>query len=363
MFIVTNRGIKSQRGSASSVFKDTPNTKGPNELRVAEVSIKSGRWEVELLADRITKTESKALIKKYNLELNPKGQYYRDLAVACELMQRARDEKKNILIFVHGYNNDVNDVLTRAHELEKRYKVIVLPFSWPANGGGIKGLVSYKDDKKDAMTSTGALDRFLSFVNKNLLLLTQNNLKILYTEAHKKHPLDSEKRDILYARLVEKSCPFTVNLMTHSMGNYIFKQVMRSSISQGTGLMFHNIIMVAADTNNQGHAQWVDKMRFHKRLYLTINENDRALAASRMKSGQDQLSRLGHKLSGLNAVNAHYVNFTGASNVGSSHAYFEGDAASRDSVIQQFFMRAFNGKPADELLDYQADKNCYRLIE
>jgi hypothetical protein len=135
----------------------------------------------------------------------------------------------------------------------------------------------------------------------------------------------------------------------------------KSSISRGTGLVFDNVVMVAADTNNVHHASWVDLIRFKRRLYITINENDQALAASRMKSGQDQLARLGHVLFGLNASRAHYVNFTESAWVGNSHAYFEGNARAKNDSVNRFFHKALNGQPADELLKFRADINCYTL--
>ena len=45
---------------------------------------------------------------------------------------------KHLLLFVHGFNNDLDDVLERAAGLEARYGVEVLCFSWPANGGGAR---------------------------------------------------------------------------------------------------------------------------------------------------------------------------------------------------------------------------------
>jgi hypothetical protein len=119
--------------------------------------------------------------------------------------------------------------------------------------------------------------------------------------------------------------------------------------------------MCAADTNNLDHSLWVDCIRFNRRLYITINENDNALSASRMKAGQDQLARLGHVLFGLNSENAHYVNFTDGAWVGDSHAYFEGNARARNKSVHGFFKAAFNGKPADDVLRYRADMNCYEL--
>ncbi|VAX35337.1 hypothetical protein MNBD_UNCLBAC01-619 [hydrothermal vent metagenome] len=50
--------------------------------------------------------------------------------------------------------------------------------------------------------------------------------------------------------------------------------------------------------------------------------NDYALQASRLKSGEKQLARLGHYTQNLYSKNAVYLDFTDARNVGNSHAYF-----------------------------------------
>ena len=53
----------------------------------------------------------------------------------------------------------MRDVMDAAFDLEKRYEVEVIPFSWPANGGGVGGKLSYLSDKRDARASAGALER------------------------------------------------------------------------------------------------------------------------------------------------------------------------------------------------------------
>lgn len=361
MYLVTNRNIKSDTGTIDDVFDKVPNRLGPNELRLAEITKRSGKWHAEILEDNLTDSEHDKLRNIYNLSSDASVTYYRDLEVAHRVAAQARSEKRNILIFVHGYNNDVKDVVQRANNLEKQYGVIVIPFSWPANGGGLKGLADYKDDKNDAKASVVALDRFLSLINRNLNIITEKNLQAFREQAKGKYPDDAEKAESLYSKLVEKDCPFTLNLMLHSMGNYLFKQMFKSTISTGNGLIFDNVIMVAADANNLDHATWLERIRFKRRLYVTINENDQALAASRIKSGQDQLARLGHVLYGLNAARAHYVNFTDSAWVGNSHAYFEGNTRAKNEYVQQFFNSALNGERADKWLRYEADINCYEL--
>lgn len=361
MYLITNREITSDQGPVEDVFGEKPNALGPNELRVSQISKRKGKWEALVLEDQLTDDERENLHQVYGPPANPEAPYYRDLQVVHEIAARAQKEKRNILIFVHGYNNDVKDVVARASELEKSFGVIVVPFSWPANGGGFKGLADYKDDKNDAKASVVALDRFLGLISRNLNIVTQKNLLKFRKQANAKHQNDPEKAATLYSNLVEKDCPFTLNLMLHSMGNYLLKQMLKSSISQGNGLLFDNVILVAADANNLNHAEWLERIRFKRRLYVTINEKDQALAASRIKSGQDQLARLGHALYSLNAQRAHYVNFTESAWVGTSHAYFEGSACVKNAQIQQFFNATLNGAVADDLLKYRADINCYEL--
>ncbi|MGL6231831.1 hypothetical protein ACSZMQ_12290 [Aeromonas rivipollensis] len=55
---------------------------------------------------------------------------------------------------------------------------------------------------------------------------------------------------------MNKRCPFTINLMLHSMGNYLFKHLLGSSTYNANHLLFDNVVMVAADTNNEHHAEW-----------------------------------------------------------------------------------------------------------
>ena len=125
------------------------------------------------------------------------------------------------------------------------------------------------------------------------------------------------------------------------MGNYLFKQLLKSSLYSANELLFDNVVLVAADTNNKDHNDWIDTVSFRSRLYVTINEADSALKLSRMKGGDEQLARLGHFPYELNANRAVYANFTGAQHVGDSHAYFEGDPLENEAV-RRFFTAALN---------------------
>ena len=88
------------------------------------------------------------------------------------------------------------------------------------------------------------------------------------------------------------------------------------------------------------------------------NRLSQSLAASRAKSGQDQLARLGAYLGALDSQRAYYVNFTEAAWVRSAHAYFEGMAL-KNKAIEKFFNEALNGRPAETELNHQTAGNYY----
>lgn len=354
MFVATNREIVT-KAKGLNMFGDRPNLLGPNELRLFDAKLVNKKWKIKLLDDEADEATKK------KLGVDPSMTVYASYVAARSVFDSARKNKRHILFFVHGFNNDMEEVLTRAQGFADRFNVEVVPFSWPANGGGVKGVASYKSDKRDARVSAGALDRTLKKMGDYLKKFTADSQNEMWLKAAKKHPDNAEMRDALFTQLCEKDCPFTVNMLLHSMGNYLYKQLLGSSISEGTTLLFDNIILAAADTNNSVHASWIEKIRCRKRIYITVNEDDSALRAARAKAGQEQLARLGHHLFGLDSTRGVYVNFTDASFVRSSHAYFEGPAVTRNKAVRDFFKDAFTGKAAESKLKYRADRNYYEF--
>jgi esterase/lipase superfamily enzyme len=359
MYVVTNREVIAGETGLEQ-FGKRPNAKGPNELRLAEV-VKRGRgWAVTFLDDELPKSEVRKLKDEFKLQIDPEQTHYVSLRVACELTRRARDNKRHILFYIHGYNNDMKDVVSSARYLEQRYGVDVLAFSWPADGGGVTGTFNYKADKRDARASAGALDRVLAISFQYLKLITEARRRELYGRAEKKHPDNAELREELYLRLLEKDCPFTVNALFHSMGNYLLKQVLKSTSGEGNHLLFDNVVLCQADANNLDHHLWVDQIRFRNRLYVTVNEDDYALQASRAKAGSEQLARLGHYVRNLTSRSAHYVNFTDAPWVRNSHSPFAKPAERNDDVFA-FFADAFSGGSPETGLRYFPEGNFFAL--
>lgn len=325
MIIVTNRNLQ-PRSRPEHRFGKEFNRSGPDELRLAEAKKLRGKWQVDVPSDKVT--------------FNGKAMFASEM-LFLQLQERMRKRKRPCLFFVHGFNNDFESVLERGRQFERNYGVEVVAFTWPANGRGGGGLlgsaggaVSYKSDKRDATRSATALDRTLEKLN---LCLNEHE--------------DTTVR-----------CNQRLSLLMHSMGNYLFKTLMKSSVYQGESALFDNIMLVAADVNNKDHEQWVDKIQYRRRLYITINEDDSALRLSRMKFGDKQLARLGHFTQNLNSRNAIYLDFTKSRAVNeASHAYFEGKPIRENARIRSTFRNMLRGERAERRLTYNTHSRTYRI--
>ncbi|MEA2091619.1 MAG: alpha/beta hydrolase, partial [Campylobacterota bacterium] len=187
MFIITNRRVSKKKGDFS-IFKKTPNPKGPNELRLLEMVSENGKKIFTLLNDKISKKQARTMNEDYNLNLDTKQNWPMSLEVACRIFNEAKSKEKHILVYVHGYNNDMKDIVTTAEKLENAYNVIVVIFSWPANGGGFfSGTAQYVGDKSDARVSTGALNSFFNKLHSYHAMLTSAEVDSLWDKAKEKY--------------------------------------------------------------------------------------------------------------------------------------------------------------------------------
>jgi len=359
MYVITNRKLhKGKKGL--DIFGNDPNEDGPNELRLVEVTKLASGFKTRLLMDKLSKTRVKELIKKYRLPIESDEDRYASLEAACLLFEEARKKKKHLLFFVHGYNNDLGDIMKAAHRLELTYNVIAVPFSWPANGGGkVSGSVAYLSDKDDARVSMGALNRFIAKVGEYHGYLTEAQNNELLEKAEERFPNNPMAQQAHFTKLLERTCKVSLNLLCHSMGNYVFKYALKPGQSAAARLVFDNVSLVAADANSEGHREWIERVHVRNRLYVVINEKDYALGWSRRKPGEQQKARLGHYLRDLDASNAHYIDVTEAPQVGKDHGYFLGDPVNKNDKLRKMFSSIFEGGNAERALRYHPDNNTY----
>ncbi len=191
-------------------------------------------------------------------------------------------------------------------------------------------------------------------------LLTKATRNALGERASKKFPDNLTKQREYLSELIKKNCDLSVSLLCHSMGNYVFKHALTSDLAESRKLIFDNIILAAADTNNESHSKWVETLQVRHSIYITINENDYALSWSRRKPGEQQKARLGHYLKKLGADNATYVDFTHEKAVNNSHSYFDSKTVGDNKGALRFFRKVFSGDDVMPYLEYLPHNNTYR---
>jgi esterase/lipase superfamily enzyme len=311
MYVITNRNLQPNEPPERR-FGEKFNEVSPSELRLAEVNKLQGSWQVNILPDRETYQGQEMFASE---------------AAFLKTQKRMCDNSTNCLVFCHGFNTNFEGSLNAALKIQEIYKLEVVLFSWPSDGK----LESYRSDKGEASQSVYALDRFF------------------------------EKLDDYLKKYQDRRCGQKISFAMHSMGVYLFKYLLKSSIYEGETLLFDNIIMMSADVNNRDHADWVDRIKYRNRLFITINEDDFALNFSEWKGGDEQEARLGNTVRNLTSNNATYLNFTDARFVDDAHNYFSEDEPLKNAQLKKVFQTAFNGGRAEQELNFDLGTGAYKV--
>ena len=311
LLIVTNRNIVKRVGHPSW-FGEGVNCNGACELRLAWANKKvtDGSWRVHLIRE-----------KRQDVQDNPPSK-----RVLKEYFEKLKKQRKACVLFVHGFNTSFAESLEQAHMISTTYGVGVILFSWPSNpGGSIRN--EYFKAKVSAENSTRALDRTF------------------------------EK--ICTAKVPQLS----INLLIHSLGNYMFERFVRDPLfSKETGV-FDNIILNAADVDLKGHKRWADKLVDTKHVYATLNEDDYVLAWSQFPTVNLQ-RRLGNATWRLESRRLIYFDLTAGKGVDGKHEHF-GETAEANTVVKEFFRKALRGEKSLPLngATCKGWKNAYVLDE
>lgn len=322
MLVVTNRNIIESNFNNGfgdeNGFGEHTNAKGPNELRFAVAEKKKSGWVLQLVAEPSNMTKENV----------PSRVEFQKLAKRCQA------GKKNCLFYVHGYNKPFPETLEQGRLLQDRYGLEVVVFSWPSNPGGLLP-VEYRDARRVAQASFGAFDSLLEKYSTYL--------------GEWQTPMDESALE---------QCGVTVNLMTHSLGNYLFEHYVLSAEYQAETRIFTNVVLSQADVNSVDHTKWVDKIVTGQRIYVTINENDKILGWSEKLNPP----RLGKTLAHLTSLNASYFDFTSGKNVGNKHQIW-GEV--EDSVVKTYFETVLNGKRGEDIAGFTFDSrlNAFRIIQ
>lgn len=182
----------------------------------------------------------------------------------------------DLLIYVHGYNNNLDKSIRTLGILESRFAQANSPvrhlmlFAWPSQNKKIK----YRDDMKDTEESGQALAR-------NILKL-QTFLETYFEEGDK------------------KPCDRKIHIIAHSSGARVLKYAMdylrNGSHGMSVRTIFHEAILAAADVDDhevQTHHSMGYLCQISNRLHNYNHKGDIALFIS--KTTKNAHRRLGHK--------------------------------------------------------------------
>ncbi len=202
-----------------------------------------------------------------------------------ELRKKMRKKSLDSLIFIHGFNVSFKGAIESAAKLSDRFSQLsgntyqpnMFVFSWPSNGK----LLDYGDDRHDAKASGYAFARGLAKLS-----------------------------EFLKESAGKKNCHQKINLIAHSMGNYVLRHTLQEAQAiHGDSLLqrlFDNIVLTAADEDNDAFEETHKLARLpelSKSITIYYNTEDRALDISDITKGNPE--RLGssgprkpHQISG-----------------------------------------------------------------
>lgn len=310
ILVVTNRNIVDDRHTDEGLFGERVNAKGPSEIRLAWAQPKRRTWSLELVPEPMELTE----------DSRPSRQIFH----AC--LESLHNTGRNCVLYVHGFNKEFRETLEQARSIHDRYGVATVLFSWPSNPGGWNPGEEYRMAQSIARQSTIAFDRVLGLLGA------------------------------FFGEIDPAQCSNSFNLLVHSLGAYLFEDFVRDPIFAGQTRLFDNIVLHQADVDLISHTEWVDKLRFSRRVYVTINERDKFLDLSDVINPD----RLGNTVRNLSGKHAIYLDFTDARNVERKHQLFE-KAAAVNPHVEKIFERLLGGAKAEigSGIRYDSERNAH----
>ena len=316
IIVISNREIN-EGATDDTLFGEGPNAKGLDEVRLAtaEYNEAQRQWILNLLPEPDGLTSD-------NL---PSRQLFKDV---LQGIKEGR-YKSDWVFYIHGFNQSFRQSIEASREIAQKYGVDVIVFSWVANPGGFV-TSEYARARQAAKASANAVDHALEKLGTYLFERTREEIE---------------------------ACDVRFNLLIHSLGNYLVEQFVRAPVFSGETRIFDNVIFHQADVDHKTHTEWIDRVEYGRRLYITINENDRILKASDVINP----ARLGNTAENLTSSRAIYMDFTNGKGVRREHNFFIGDHGNQ--TIEQFFQQVLTSQRGEvvEGFEYNNVANAYIL--
>ena len=322
IIVISNRNVKPEYDN-EYLFGEQLNELGGNTIRIAKADYSSSnnQWTLDLIPED-------------NGITIPSQELFEEIARGIS----DRTYKRNWVFYIPGYNQSSRSSLDASWQISQKYDVDVVLFSWPSNPGGfIKE--EYPQAIEAAKISANALKQTLEKLDKYI----------------KDCPLnDIEQRRISF------------NLLIHSLGNFVVENYVRLHFLNEVTKIFQNIIFHQADVDNQGHEEWIDRIEFSERIYVTINKNDYVLAGSGAfhsdrLNARNVNNRLGNTTRELIATKPIYIDFTSGKFVANFHNLF---LSVDNAIVENFFKQVFQGRRGVEnsrSFEFDNNLNAYVL--
>lgn len=220
-----------------------------------------------------------------------KEKNYKEIGSQEFLKNIKESSYKQILLYIHGFNNQPEDALSASEllqnlcELKEPGNILVIPILWPC--GDKNGIIrDYWSDQQSSDMSGFALSRGLN----KFITWQQKNVND------------------------DTPCFKYVNILSHSMGNRVLRSMVEKYTkyfgNDYTPMLFRNIFMVAADVSNDTLEKGKEGNCITyatKNLTIYYAGDDQALRGSKIINASTTgiKRRLGHSgpTSKTNAVN------------------------------------------------------------
>ncbi len=155
----------------------------------------------------------------------------------------ARTPRRQVLVFVHGYNTRFEDAVYRLAQIVHDARAPVTPvlFTWPSSGR----LLGYGYDHESASYSRDALERVLQ-------------------------------------ALARDKAVGEISILAHSMGNWVTLEALRQMAIRDKGLpaKIKNVMLAAPDVDFDVFQKQIAQIGDHSRFTVFLSRDDDALAVS-----------------------------------------------------------------------------------
>ncbi|MEM9271557.1 MAG: hypothetical protein AAGA80_01155 [Cyanobacteria bacterium P01_F01_bin.143] len=320
IIVISNRNVN-QQSNDESLFGEHFNDQGSDKIRIAkaEYTEATDKWALELIPeDNGANLPSQKLFEEIATGIS-QGIYKRDW-----------------IFYIPGYDQSSRKALDNARAISQKYEVEIVLFSWPSNPGGF------------------LLDEYPSAIEAGKI--SANALRQAFIK------LDSYRRNCPLDDIEQRRISF--NLLNQSLGNVVAESYARLLVSNEVSEIFDNIIFHQADIDNKDHAEWIDKIDFGKRIYVTININDEVLTVSggfhaNRLNARNVNNRLGNTTKELTAKKPIYVDFTNGVFVSTSHNLF---LLVDNAIVETFFKQLFKGQQGEIYRPFEFDSNLNAYV-